>query len=93
MPVATIEWVEAWGDYVIVHAGKAKHVLHLSLTLLASRLDPRKFVRIHRTHLVNLDHVATFKRVGKGRLEAELRDGMRLAVSRAKAQELRGLGA
>ena len=93
VPVATIEWVEAWGDYVIAHAGKAKHVLHLSLTLLESRLDPRKFARIHRTHLVNLDHVATFKRAGKGRLEAELRDGTRLAVSRAKAQELRGMGA
>jgi len=94
IPVAVdqIAWFEADGDYVVAHAGKARHMLHLSLNRLESRLDVRKFARIHRTHIVNLDQVKTFKRSAKGRLEAEMTDGTRLPVSRAKAQELRALG-
>lgn len=92
LPVADVRYFEADGDYVIAHATKGRHVLGLSLARLADRLDPRRFVRIHRTHLVNLDHVATFRRHGKGGMTAELRDGTRLAVSRQRAQELRKLG-
>lgn len=94
VPVAVegISWFEAWGDYVTAHVGRAKHVLHLSLNRLEERLDPARFVRIHRAHIVNLSHVAAFKRSGKGRLVAELADGTRLAVSRTKAQALRGMG-
>jgi two-component system LytT family response regulator len=95
IPVAVgqIAWFDADGDYVIAHAGKSRHMLHLSLNRLESRLDPKKFLRIHRAHIVNLDHVKTFKRSPKGGLEAELLDGTRLPVSRTRAQELRGLGA
>jgi len=63
--------------------------LHVSLSQLEARLDPQRFVRIHRTHIVNLDHVAAFRRQPDERLIAELDDGTRLAVSRAKAHELR----
>jgi two-component system LytT family response regulator len=90
--VDAVSWFEAWGDYVTAHAGTARHVLHLSLNRLESRLDPKRFVRIHRTHIVNLEHVKAFRRAGKGRFEAELTDGTRLAVSRGKAQMLRELG-
>jgi len=91
LPVAHIGWFEAVGDYIAAHADGATHVLHLSLTQLEQRLDPAKFVRIHRTHIVNLDHVAAFRRELTGNLVAELKDGATLAVSRAKARELRGL--
>jgi len=90
--VTSVSWFEALGDYVAAHVDGRKHVLHLSLNRLETRLDPSKFARIHRTHIVNLDRVAAFKRVAKDRLIAELADGTRLAVSRQKAQELRGLG-
>ena len=49
--------------------------------------------RIHRTHIVNLDQVKAFRREGKGRMVAELKDGTELPVSRTRAQELRALGA
>jgi DNA-binding LytR/AlgR family response regulator len=49
-------------------------------------------VRIHRTHIVNLDHVKGFRRHGRGQLAALLSDGTRLAVSRNRAKELRKLG-
>lgn len=89
--VSTIGWFEAVGDYVAAHAGATQHLLHLSLNRLEERLDPQLFARIHRTHIVNLDHVAAFRRQLTGHVVAELRDGTALAVSRAKAQELRHL--
>jgi two-component system LytT family response regulator len=83
---------EADGDYVIVHAEKARYVLHLSLNRLEARLDSRRFVRAHRAHIVNLDYVRAFKPDVRGNLEAEMLDGSRVAVSRARAQELRSVG-
>jgi len=91
LPVERVSWFEADGDYVIAHAGGARHVLHLALSRLESRLDPRRFTRVHRAHLVNLDHVRAFRRDAGGNLEAELVDGARVPVSRTRAQELRGL--
>ncbi len=67
----------------------AQHLLHLSLSQLEERLDPQRFVRIHRTHIVNLDHVIAFRSQPDARLIAELDDGTRLPVSRSKARELR----
>jgi len=90
--VTNVSWFEALGDYVAAHVDGRKHVLHLSLNRLETRLDSTKFARIHRTHIVNLDRVAAFRRVAKDRLVAELTDGTRLAVSRQKAQDLRALG-
>jgi two-component system LytT family response regulator len=92
LPVERVSWFEANGDYVTAHAGNARHLLHLSLSRLEARLDARRFVRVHRTHIVNLDQVRTFRRDARGNLEAELLDGARVPVSRARAQELRSLG-
>ncbi|HEY2396327.1 MAG TPA: LytTR family DNA-binding domain-containing protein [Rudaea sp.] len=93
VPIAVdgIVWFEAVGDYVAAHAGGAQHLLHVSLSRLEERLDARRFARIHRTYMVNLDHVVAFRRQLTGEVVAELRDGTRLPVSRAKAQELRHL--
>jgi two-component system LytT family response regulator len=83
---------ESDGDYVIAHTARTRHVLSISLTRLEARLDPKRFVRVHRAHVVNLDFVRAFKRDSSGNLEAELVNGGRVPVSRARAQELRSLG-
>jgi two-component system LytT family response regulator len=72
-----VSWFEVRGDCVAAHLGRSRHLLHVSLNRLEARLDPAHFLRIHRTHIVNLDQVATFRRHGKARLLAELRDGTR----------------
>lgn len=90
VPVERVSWFEARGDYVAAHAGSTRHLLQVSLSHLERRLDPARFVRIHRSRIVNLDRVAAFRPEGRG-LVAELEDGTRLAVSRARAQELRRL--
>jgi len=94
IPVAveSVARFESSGDYVTAYAGKSKYVLHLSLNRLEARLDPAKFTRVHRTHIVNLAHVTAFRRIHKGRVVAEMHDGARVAVSRERARELRQLG-
>jgi two-component system LytT family response regulator len=89
--VADIVWFEAVGDYIAAHAGGTQHLLHVSLNQLEERLDPQRFARIHRTHIVNLDHVVAFKSDLNGHVVAELRGGKVLQVSRAKARDLRKL--
>lgn len=91
LSVDDIAWIEAAGDYIAAHAGGRSHVLHLSLNQIGERLDPSRFVRIHRAHIVNLDHVVTFRREISGQLVAELKGGRTLPVSRDKARDLRGL--
>jgi two-component system LytT family response regulator len=91
LPVDRVSWLEADGDYVVAHAGGSRHLLHVSLSSLLARLDPGRFTQVHRAHVVNLDHVRAFKRDTRGNVEAELNDGTRVPVSRARAQELRSL--
>lgn len=90
--VTSVAWFESDGDYVVAHAGKNRYMLHVPLSRLEARLDTQRFVRIHRTRIVNLDHVAAFRPYGKGQLQAELKDGGRLIVSRERAKEIRALG-
>ena len=92
LPVDRVSRLEADGDYVVAHAGGSRHLLHLALSSLVARLDPARFTQVHRAHVVNLDHVRAFRRDARGNLEAELNDGARVPVSRARAQELRSLG-
>ncbi|MEO7455379.1 MAG: LytTR family DNA-binding domain-containing protein [Gemmatimonadaceae bacterium] len=93
VPVAVedVGWFESSGDYVTAHVGRSRYMLHLALSRLEARLAPGTFTRIHRTHIVNLAHVASFRRKD-GKLVAEMRDGAVLPVSRERAREIRGLG-
>jgi two-component system LytT family response regulator len=92
LPVERVSWFEADGDYVVAHAGSARHLMHVALSRLEARLDPRRFTRVHRAHIVNLDHVRAFRTDANGNLEAELLEGSRVPVSRSRALELRKIG-
>ncbi len=91
LAVDRVAWFAADGDYVIAHAERSRHLLHLSLARLELRLDAARFLRIHRGHVVNLDFVRAFRRGARGQLVAEMTDGARLPVSRSRAQQLRHL--
>lgn len=82
---------EADGDYVIAHAD-ARHVLHLSLGRLEAWLDARRSARVHRAHLLNLEQVRASRPDASGNMDAELRDGTHVPVSRVRAQKIRSLG-
>lgn len=82
---------EAQDDYVAVYAGRAPMLLHVPLGVLEKRLDPQRFFRIHRSHLVNLDHVRALLPYDATRLLVELDDGSRLVASRSGSRSLRRL--
>jgi two-component system, LytTR family, response regulator len=80
--VEDVDWLEADGNYVRVHVGQRSSLMRLSLTRLAQRLDPAKFVRIHRSTIVNLSRIREVQRWTGGDCIALLHDGRLLRVSR-----------
>lgn len=93
LPVASVTWIAAEDYYARIHAGKVSHLLRETLTTLEAELDPRAFVRIHRSALVNVAYVRELRRGADGRYTVLLRDGTGLRVSeRRRAAVLRALG-
>ncbi len=81
---------EAEGDYVDVCTSGRSFLVRLRLQDLEERLAGR-FLRIHRSHLVNLDHVERFEQHDDARLAAVMSDGSRVVASRARSRDLRRL--
>jgi hypothetical protein len=84
-----LDWVEAQGNYLGLRAGGAVHLIRETMTRFQTRLDPQRFVRIHRGRIVNLDRVKEVVALGNGDALLKLRDGAELRVSRAFAEALR----
>jgi len=78
----SIEWVEAQGDYAKLHVGKETHMLRETMTALSERLDPNRFVRIHRSRIVNLDYVREIRPLWGGDCSLLMRDGTEVTMSR-----------
>jgi two-component system LytT family response regulator len=55
--VDEIDWIEASGHYLTLHAGRSEHIIRDTITHIESRLDPRRFVRVHRSTIVNVDRI------------------------------------
>jgi two-component system LytT family response regulator len=91
IPVAEIARFESQDDYTLVHAGARTYLVHVRLSELEQRLDPERFLRIHRSHAINLDFVRSLEPHDATRLEVEMRDGTRIVASRTRSRELRGL--
>ena len=93
VPVAVrdIERLEADDDYVAVYTRGRRYLVYLNMSEFEARLDPAMFLRIHRSHIVNLDHVAALSSYDATRLQVELRDGTKLLASRTRSRELRHL--
>ena len=84
-----VERLEACDDYVALHSGGRQYLLHARLQDLESRLDPARFVRIHRSHVVNLDFVAAIEPHEGSRVVAVFKSGARVASSRAGSAKLK----
>jgi DNA-binding LytR/AlgR family response regulator len=89
--VRDIERLEAEDDYVALYAHGRRHLVYLPLADFEQRLDPAQFVRVHRSHVVNLDFVRHLVPFDAGRLTVEMRDGTRIVASRARSKALREL--
>jgi two-component system, LytTR family, response regulator len=89
IPAAAIRRVQARGDYAEVHAPGGPFLLHVSLTELAARLDPERFVQVHRSHIVNLDAVKLMRPHDDRRLLIVLANGEEIVASRSASELLR----
>jgi two-component system LytT family response regulator len=87
LPVADIEWIESDGDYARIHAGKV-HLVNARMHALEDLLDPRRFLRVHRSVIVQLARVGELQRDEDGGGAVVLRSGVRLRVARGRWDEL-----
>jgi two-component system LytT family response regulator len=85
---ASVQWIRAEGDYVRLHVGNSTYLMRETMHSLEARLDPRRFVRIHRSLIVNLDFVAGFKPLPGGDYRVFVRDGPELILSRTFRKQL-----
>lgn len=88
VPTRDVDWVEGADYYVKLHVGPRVHMLRETLASLEHRLDPRRFMRIHRSMIVNLSRVRAVEAHLRGDAIAVLQDGTRLKVTRASREEL-----
>ena len=91
LPVDDVECIEAQDDYIAVHVAGRIHLKQQTIGDLEASLDPRRFVRIHRSWILNLDRLDRIELYAKDSRVAILKDGRRLPLSRAGHQRLREL--
>lgn len=89
IPVDDVHRFEATGDYVRLYTGERSHVVGVGLGDLEERLDPGRFLRIHRSHIVNLAFVKEFLPHPGSRYLVLMRKGEELVASRRRSREIR----
>lgn len=91
IPVEKLDYAEAQDDYVSLASEGKKHLKQQTIAGLEACLDPLRFVRVHRSYVLNFERVARIEPYGKDSKIAILRDGTRLPVSRAGYARLKAL--
>jgi two-component system, LytTR family, response regulator len=86
--VIDIDWIEAAGVYVTLHVGGKELLYRAALNDLAEKLDQRRFVRVHRSALVNIESIIQLEPISHGEFEAVLKNGSRTRVSRTYRSQL-----
>ena len=89
IPAAKLDWVEAQDDYVSLNSEGKAYLKQQTLTDLERKLDPARFVRIHRSYLVNLDRLARIDTEGGEPRAVVLQDGTRVPLSRSGYQRIK----
>lgn len=86
--VADIDWIEGAGVYVNLHVAGKELLYRSALTELAGHLDPLRFIRVHRSAIVNIDSILQLQPLSHGEFEIVLKDGHRSRVSRTYRTQL-----
>jgi LytTr DNA-binding domain len=87
--VADIEWLEAQGNYVNLHVSGRSYPLRSTISGIEARLDPKQFVRVHRSHIINIACLVEIEPLDTGDARLKLKDGTVLACSRSYRDALR----
>jgi two-component system LytT family response regulator len=88
LDIEEIDWIQAEDYYAAVHPRGRRHLIRESLASLEQRLDPDRFVRVHRSAIVRLDRVREIRSAGPGESVLILRDGTRVPVSRRRREQV-----
>ena len=91
IPVERIDYIEAQDDYVSIKSSGQAYLKQDTMAVMESRLDPRSFVRIHRSYILNLDRLSRIELLAKDSRVAVLSDGTELPVSRSGYARLKPL--
>jgi two-component system LytT family response regulator len=86
-----IDWIEAAGNYARVHVGAESHLLRETMSALEAKLDSNRFVRIHRSTIVNLERIQELQPWFHGDYVVILQDGRQLTLSRGYRQKMQEL--
>jgi two-component system LytT family response regulator len=86
-----IDWIEAADYYVSLHTGSTSHLLRQTMDEIEKQLDPRKFFRVHRSAIVNVDRVREVHPLFRGDCALVLDGGQRLKLSRSRRKEFEAL--
>src|SRR5215475_6077135 len=89
VPVNDVDWIEAFQNYVRLHAGPATYLLHVPMNTIEGVLDSNRFLRIHRSHIVNVRRIAQLWSIAHGQNEVELKSGQRLQSGRTYNERIR----
>lgn len=89
VPVTEVDWIEAFQNYVRLHAGGATYLLHVPMNTIEAVLDSNRFLRIHRSHIVNVRRIAQLWPIAHGQYAVELRSGQRLQSGRTYGEHIR----
>jgi two-component system LytT family response regulator len=89
VPVDQVDWIEAFQNYVRLHAGPATYLLHVPMNTIEGVLDSNRFLRIHRSHIVNVRRIAHLWSIAHGQYEVELKSGQRLQSGRTYNDRIR----
>ena len=89
VPLERVERLEACDDYVALYVDGRRHLLHARLQDLAARLEPSRFVRVHRSHVVNLGFVTAIEPRDGSRSTVVLTSGARIPASRAGSAQMK----
>ncbi len=88
LKAAEIDWIEPTGNYLKIHKGKETHLLRETMNSFEAKLDPKKFVRIQRSAIVNVERIKKLHPLFRGEYEVVLSDGTRLTSSRGYRPKL-----
>lgn len=90
VPARDIEWLEAAENYVNLHVRSRVYPLRSTMTAIQERLDPQRFVRVHRSYIVNLDFITQIEPLDSGDARVLMKDGTQVPCSRRYRSQLRG---
>jgi two-component system LytT family response regulator len=80
--VDRIQWVEAEDNYIILHVGNERHMVRQTLGAFEVSVDPKRFFRVNRSALVNMNYVAELRCIFRGEYVVVLTDGRQLSLTR-----------